>query len=293
MQGSFISALSGSRLVPTLAAHDPNGEQANSGRARAVPPLRGTAAGPRSGEGRHHHAARRRHPARVRARFRRVAPAAIRRTGGGTADALRFIQSEYANKPDGIGLDMLFGGGQEPYYLLADKKLTSAYRPRPDIFDGLPRTLGGMELHDANFHWFGAAISSFGILQNTFVQRTVGLPTVTRWSELADPRIRGWVGAGDPRNSSTMYVMYESFLQAYGWEKGWATLTQIGGNARNFDRQSSSTAKDVTLGETAYAFAIDFYGASQIGVAGPSNMVFTLPADFTAINADGICILKG
>jgi ABC-type Fe3+ transport system substrate-binding protein len=215
------------------------------------------------------------------------------RNVGGTADALRFIQSEYANKPDGIGLDMLFGGGQEPYYLLADKKLTSAYRPRPDIFDGLPRTLGGMELHDANFHWFGAAISSFGILQNTFVQRTVGLPTVTRWSELADPRIRGWVGAGDPRNSSTMYVMYESFLQAYGWEKGWATLTQIGGNARNFDRQSSSTAKDVTLGETAYAFAIDFYGASQIGVAGPSNMVFTLPADFTAINADGICILKG
>jgi hypothetical protein len=56
---------------------------------------------------------------------------------------------------------------------------------------------------------------------------------------------------------------------------------------------SSSTAKDVTLGETAYAFAIDFYGASQISVAGRSNMVFTLPADFTAINGDGICILKG
>jgi iron(III) transport system substrate-binding protein len=215
------------------------------------------------------------------------------RNVGGTSDALRFMLSEYARKPDGIGLDILFGGGQEPYYLLADKKLTSAYRPSANIFDGLPRTLGGMELHDANFHWFGAALSSFGILQNTLAQRTVGLPAVTRWGELADPKLRGWVGVGDPRNSATMNVMFESFLQAYGWEKAWATLTRIGGNARGFDRLSSSTAKDVTLGETAYAFAIDFYGASQIGVAGRSNMIFTLPTDFTAINADGICILKG
>jgi hypothetical protein len=123
------------------------------------------------------------------------------RNVGGTSDALRFIQSEFANKPAGIGLDILFGGGQEPYYLLADKKLTAAYRPPANIFDGLPRTLGGMEIHDANFHWFGAALSSFGILQNTLVQRRVGLPMVTRWGELANPKLFGWVGVGDPRNS--------------------------------------------------------------------------------------------
>src|SRR5437867_8033795 len=76
------------------------------------------------------------------------------RNVGGTSDALRFILSEYTKKPDGIGLDILFGGGLEPYYVLADKKLTAAYRPPPNIFDGLPRTLGGMEIHDANFHWF-------------------------------------------------------------------------------------------------------------------------------------------
>jgi spermidine/putrescine-binding protein len=159
--------------------------------------------------------------------------------------------------------------------------------------DALPRTLGGMELHDAGHAWFSAALSSFGILQNTRVQRQLGLPEARRWEDLADPRLLGWVGTGDPRNSGSMKVMFEAFLQAYGWDKGWQLLAQIGGNARGFDRISTTTAKDVTLGETAAAFAIDFYGASQIGLAGGSNLSFVLPADFTAINGDGICILKG
>ena len=215
------------------------------------------------------------------------------RTVGGTSDSLKFVQSEFARKPDGIGIDMFFGGGQEPYLILMEKYLASGYRPPPDVIDAIPRTLSGMEVYDAGFHWFSAALSSFGILQNTRVQRLVGLPQAQRWEDLANPKYFGWVGTGDPRNSGTMKVMFEAFLQAYGWEKGWRLLAQIGGNARGFDRVSSSTAKDVTLGETACAFAIDFYGASQIGVAGRSNMVFTLPADFTAVNGDGICILKG
>jgi ABC-type Fe3+ transport system substrate-binding protein len=215
------------------------------------------------------------------------------RTIGGTSDSLKFVQSEFAKKPDGIGIDIFFGGGQEPYLILADKNLTTGHRPPAPVLDAIPRTLGGMEVYDAEFRWFSAALSSFGILQNTRVQRLAGLPQAASWQDLADPKLFGWVGTGDPRNSGTMKVMFEAFLQAYGWEKGWGLLAQIGGNARNFDRVSSSTAKDVTLGETAFAFAIDFYGASQISVAGRSNMVFTLPGDFTAINGDGICILKG
>ena len=215
------------------------------------------------------------------------------RNVGGTSDALRFVQSEFSKKPDGIGLDLLFGGGQEPYLVLADKKLSARYQPPAEILAGIPRDLQGMEIYDGNFTWFAAALSSFGILQNTKLQRTLHLNLARTWGDLANPRLIGWVGAGDPRNSGTMNVMFEAFLQAYGWEKGWQKLTEIGGNVRKFDRLSSSTAKDVTLGETAYAFAIDFYGFSQIAVAGRTNMTFVLPEDFTAINGDAMAILKG
>lgn len=215
------------------------------------------------------------------------------RDPGGTSDSLRFVQSEFANKPDGIGVDCFFGGGPEPYLLLADKKLTDPYKPAPEILAGIPQSFNGVEVYDAQHRWYGAALSSFGILQNTRIQKLTGMPLVTRWEELAQPQLYGWVGAGDPRNSGTMNAMFEAFLQAYGWDKGWQLLTEIGGNVRKFDRVSSTTAKEVTLGETAYAFAIDFYGFTQIAMAGRTNMTFALPEDFTAISPDGIAILRG
>jgi ABC-type Fe3+ transport system substrate-binding protein len=212
---------------------------------------------------------------------------------GGTADALRFVQSEFATKPAGIGIDLFFGGGSEPFLLLADRNLVLPYEPPKEVLSGIPQSFNGIEVYDAGHRWYGAALSSFGILQNRLVQQRMKLPFVTRWEQLAGPELRGWVGVGDPRHSATMNNMFEAFLQAYGWERGWQLLTEIAGNARGFDSISSTTAKNVTLGETACAFAIDFYAFAQIAVAGRSNMTFALPQDFTAISPDGLAILKG
>jgi hypothetical protein len=114
---------------------------------------------------------------------------------GGTSDALRFVLSEFSNKPDGIGLDIFFGGGQEPFLEFAKRKLTLAYQAPPEILDAIPQQLNGMDVYDAEHTWYGAVLSSFGILQNTRVQRAVGLPMVTRWGELTDPKLYNWIGA--------------------------------------------------------------------------------------------------
>jgi hypothetical protein len=116
---------------------------------------------------------------------------------------------------------------------------------------------------------------------------------VERWEDLTRPELRGWVGAGDPRGSGTMLVMFESFLQARGWQDGWRLLTQLAGNTRRFDRLSSTTAKDTALGETAYALCIDFFAFTQVAAAGRTNLTFILPKDFAAISPDGIALLRG
>src|ERR1051325_8252881 len=71
------------------------------------------------------------------------------RDAGGTADALRFVQSEFVTKPDGIGIDIFFGGGSEPFLLLADKRLALPYQPRAEILSGIPQNLNGIEVYDA------------------------------------------------------------------------------------------------------------------------------------------------
>ncbi len=212
---------------------------------------------------------------------------------GGSSESVRFVLSEFSRKPDGIGIDLFFGGGQEPFYELAARKLVDPWPMPPEVAHGLGIDVAGIELRAEDAAWYGAAISSFGILENLRVQAFAHLPRLTRWEDLAKPEVFGWVGAGDPRGSGTMHVMFESFLQARGWDEGWSLLARVGGNARRFDRISSTTAKDAALGETAYALSVDFYAFTQIAAAGRTNLAFVLPTDFAAINPDGIAILKG
>ena len=212
---------------------------------------------------------------------------------GGSSEALRFVQSEFSKKTNGIGVDCFFGGGQEPHLVLAQRGLLQPIPLGEEILRFIPTEVNGIELRDPAGRWYGAAISSFGILKNLEVQRRLKLPDVQRWEDLADPRLLGWVGAGDPRNSGTMMVMFEGILQYHGWEKGWRLLTQMAGNARRFDRVSSTTAKDVTVGETACGLAIDFYGFSQVAYAGRQTLQFILPMDFAPMSTDPISVLKG
>ncbi|MDA0991144.1 MAG: hypothetical protein O3A51_10385, partial [Verrucomicrobia bacterium] len=38
---------------------------------------------------------------------------------GGTSDAIRYVKSEFARSPDGIGVDLFFGGGVDPFMQLS------------------------------------------------------------------------------------------------------------------------------------------------------------------------------
>ena len=215
------------------------------------------------------------------------------RDQGGASEDQRFVESEFKTKPDGIGIDVFFGGGPEPYQVFADRRLLSKWLPPKEILAAIPQQSRGVVLYDTEAGWFGACLASFGILQNQTVQTLTHLPSVASWEDLAQPEFRSWVGAGDPRNSGSMNSMYEAFLQAYGWEKGWALLARISGNVRDFDRYSTATAKQCALGQIAYAFAIDYYAFIQVAAAGTNHMNFVLPADFTAVTPDGIAVLKG
>ena len=211
---------------------------------------------------------------------------------GGTSEVLRFIRSEFSNKPEGIGIDILFGGGVEPYLALKKEKLLFPYALPQELLKNIPQQLGGVPLYDPDYTWYGATLAGFGIVYNKVVLKLVKLPTITTWEGLAAPPAFGWVGSSDPRKSGSVHMMYEIILQAYGWDKGWRIITGMGANARNFTNSASQIPKDVAIGEVAYGLAIDFYAWAQVNEAGADKIGFVMPENLTIINPDGIAILK-
>ena len=213
--------------------------------------------------------------------------------GGGTSSIMRYIKSEFGRAPTGINIDVLFGGGMDPFIELSDLSLCETYRLPDELLARLPAKIGGVPLYDPHFFWYGATLAGFGIVYNTRVLDILGFPAPTTWEDLGDPRLFSWVGSGDPRKSGSVHMAYELILQAYGWDRGWEVITTMGANVRNFGASGSYAPKEVAVGEVAYGLSIDFYAWMQAEQVGDGYIGFTMPDNLTIVNPDGIAILKG
>jgi phosphoglycerate transport regulatory protein PgtC len=209
---------------------------------------------------------------------------------GGTSEILKFIKTEFQSKPGGIDVDLLFGGGTDPFEELKKAKLLE---PAEIDVGEMPASLNGVPLYDPDHTWYATMLAGFGILYNKEVLRRLNLPEPKTWSDAAIPRGLPLVAIGDPRRSGSLHVVYEIILQGYGWDKGWELLYRIAQNTRSFSSASTQTIRDVMVGEVAYAFAIDAYAGQAIRELGDQNIGYVIPEDHAVFTGDSIAILKG
>jgi ABC-type Fe3+ transport system substrate-binding protein len=225
--------------------------------------------------------------------------------GGGTGQILRYLREQYRSTPEGVGIDILYGGGTDIYYDLKDQKLLERYSLPDSLRAKLQPELRGVRLYDPDGYWYGVMLSSLGILHNRDVLERIEFPrdwAPSSWKDLGDERLFGWVSAGDPRMSGSVHMLYEMILQKYGWEEGFGQLMRIGANARNFARFSDSVSRDVVLGKVAMGGTLDSYAFSALtredravrqGQADRNPLGFVLPPGETILNPDSMGILKG
>ena len=212
---------------------------------------------------------------------------------GGTSSNYRFIESEFKRVPDGIGIDIFFGGGTDNYLRLSNMGWLHAYQlPRTQL-EQMMQSFQGIPLYDAEHQWYGAALSSFGIMYNEELRELLKLPKTTAWQDLGNLELIGRIGAADPRESGSAHMVYEIILQTLGWEEGFALLTKLGGNVRGFSAGANAIPTDVVAGQVIYGLAIDFYAYGQIAVVGADKIKYVVPADGAVVTADPIAIFKG
>ncbi len=213
---------------------------------------------------------------------------------GGGSDIIKFVSSEFSQNPTSTGIDILWGGGTDPFIELERHQLLRPNTPLPEAtLSEIPESILGSPLRAKDRSWFAVSLSAFGILYNKELLRRLNLPTPSSWELLADPRLYSWIACADPRKSASSHVIFEIILQAYGWTDGWKILQGMAANTRMFSSSSAQTPHDVAIGEVAYGFVIDSYGLQAVKRAGDATLGFVIPKNLTALSGDGVAILKG
>jgi ABC-type Fe3+ transport system substrate-binding protein len=212
---------------------------------------------------------------------------------GGTAGAMKYIESQFLTNASSIGLDVMYGGGVDPFIKLASEGYLAPYKLPDPILSQIPKDFTGIPMYDSNYLWYGAALSGFGIMYNKPVLQKLGLPEPKTWIDLTAPAAEGWVSAAEPRQSGSTHMAYEIILQGYGWEKGWQVITQMGANTKSFPTASTTVPSTVSKGDAAYGLVIDFYAWDEIARNGADKIGYVMPEGLTVVNPDAIAILKG
>lgn len=265
---------------------------------------------------------------------------------GGGGEVRRYLDAMYAGQlRDGdvpaefnSDIDLVWGGG-DFFFDVEIKRYLQPVSLRAGLLEeAFPEvTLAGVRLYDHNppkdgrpspVRWVGVCISSFGIVYNPDVFGALGLESPQMWTDLADPRLFGWVAMANPASSSSAAVSYSMVLQramadaeavflaehpdfkeksgpdrmknpeykavvTEGWRRGNGTLLRIAANARYFTDSGTQPPGDVANGEAAVGMAIDFYGRVYEETAGRDRLRFFEPRAATAMNPDPVAILLG
>ncbi|MBU4199281.1 MAG: ABC transporter substrate-binding protein [Verrucomicrobia bacterium] len=248
---------------------------------------------------------------------------------GGTSEIVRYLDSEYesaqrVSRP-GIGIDLLFGGGQYDHARQAAKGHTEPCGLRirhPEWLTDtiIPRQFSGEQFYDPEDRWYGCCLTSFGICYNDDVLRACGIDRAPRqWIDLTDFRYFRQVALADPTKSGSIAKAFEMLIQeqmmtelsvrhqapseasgealAAGWRRALSVVRQIAANARYFTDSAGKVPTDVSLGDAAAGMCIDYYGRFESETIaqkeGSTRMHYLTPINGSSLSVDPISMLRG
>lgn len=121
----------------------------------------------------------------------------------------------------------------------------------------------GYPINDPDGFYVGFALSTYGAAYNPdyLAQRAIAVPE--DWNDLTDPVYAGHLGISSPSRSGTTHLMIEVVLQTYGWEQGWALLSQFGGNLSTVTARSFGVLDGVEGKRFGIGLTIDFLALDQ------------------------------
>ena len=183
-----------------------------------------------------------------------------------TAAAVTFIRETRSSPPD-----IMWASAPDAFEVLKKDTLLQKYRPKAK---GVADKVGSYPVNDRDGFYVGFAASGYGIMYNTRYLRANSLAAPKEWDDLKKPIYFGHVGISAPSRSGTTHLTVETILQGEGWDKGWATLLEIGGNLAQVSDRSFGVPDAVNSGQYGIGIVIDFFGLSAKASGFPVEFVY-------------------
>jgi ABC-type Fe3+ transport system substrate-binding protein len=183
-----------------------------------------------------------------------------------TAAAVTFIRETRSHPPD-----IFWASAPDAFEVLKKNTLLQKYQPKAE---GVASKIGTYPVNDPDGYYIGFAASGYGIMYNTRYLRANNIPAPKEWDDLKKPVYFGHVGISAPSRSGTTHLTVETVLQGEGWEKGWATLLEIGGNLAQVSDRSFGVPDAVNSGQYGVGIVIDFFGLSAKASGFPVEFVY-------------------
>ena len=183
-----------------------------------------------------------------------------------SAAAIAFIRETRSSPPD-----IFWASAPDAFEVLKKNGLLEKYKPKAQ---GLADKVGSYPVNDPEGFYVGFAASGYGIMYNTRYLRANGLPAPKEWNDLKKPIYFGHVGISAPSRSGTTHLTVETILQGEGWDKGWASLLEIGGNLAQVSDRSFGVPEAVNTGQYGIGIVIDFFGLSAKASKFPVEFVY-------------------
>lgn len=183
-----------------------------------------------------------------------------------TAAAVAFIRETRSSPPD-----LMWASAPDAFEVLKKSSLLQKYKPKAQ---GVAEKVGSYPVNDPDGFYVGFAASGYGIMFNTRYLRANNLPPPKEWDDLKKPIYFGHVGISAPSRSGTTHLTVETILQGEGWDKGWATLLEVGGNLAQVSDRSFGVPDAVNSGQYGIGIVIDFFGLSAKASGFPVDFVY-------------------
>jgi ABC-type Fe3+ transport system substrate-binding protein len=183
-----------------------------------------------------------------------------------TAAAVTFIRETRSNPPD-----LMWASAPDAFAVLKNDKLLQKYQPKAK---GIAQKVGAYPVNDPDGFYIGFAASGYGIMYNTRYLKANRLAAPKEWGDLKKAAYYRHVGISAPSRSGTTHLTVETILQGEGWNKGWATLLEIGGNLAEVSDRSFGVPDAVNSGQYGVGIVIDFFGLSARASGFPVEFVY-------------------